>query len=110
MLWIITPLLPNWGVVPPKSCLGGCGTIEGMIPFVQWVNNLIDILRNYEIFGFFTFREFTRSIANLIDVIPKQTPIRVKTLGKMCLDLLTDTTLNLFFFCIIFVLLSFRPQ
>ena len=39
-----------------------------MIPFVQWVNNLIDILRNYEIFGFFTFREFTRSIANLIDI------------------------------------------
>ena len=68
LLWIITPLLPNWGVVPPKSCLGGCGTIEGMIPFVQWVNNLIDILRNYEIFGFFTFREFTRSIANLIDI------------------------------------------
>jgi len=68
LLWVITPLLPNWGVVPPKSCLGGCGTIEGMIPFVQWVNNLIDILRNYEIFGFFTFREFTRSIANLIDI------------------------------------------
>ena len=68
LLWIIKPFLPEWGVVPPKSCLGGCGTIEGMIPFVQWVNNLIDILRNYEIFGFFTFREFTRSIANLIDI------------------------------------------
>ena len=68
LLWGITPILPNWGVIPPKSCLGGCGTIEGMIPFVQWVNNLIDILRNYEIFGFFTFREFTRSIANLIDI------------------------------------------
>ena len=67
-MWIIKPFLPEWGVVPPKSCLGGCGTIEGMIPFVQWVNNLIDILRNYEIFGFFTFREFTRSIANLIDI------------------------------------------
>ena len=51
LLWIIKPFLPEWGVVPPKSCLGGCGTIEGMIPFVQWVNNLIDILRNYEIFG-----------------------------------------------------------
>ena len=68
LLWIIKPFLPEWGVVPPKSCLGGCGTIEGMIPFVQWVNNLIDILRNYEIFGFFTFREFTRSIAKLIDI------------------------------------------
>ena len=68
LLWGITPILPNWGVIPPKSCLGGCGTIEGMIPFVQWVNNLIDILRSYEIFGFFTFREFTRSIANLIDI------------------------------------------
>ena len=68
LLWVIKPFLPEWGVVPPKSCLGGCGTIEGMIPFVQWVNNLIDILRNYEIFGFFTFREFTRSIANLIDI------------------------------------------
>ena len=59
LLWGITPILPNWGVIPPKSCLGGCGTIEGMIPFVQWVNNLIDILRNYEIFGFFNLREFT---------------------------------------------------
>ena len=40
------------------------------------------------------------SIANLIELIPKQTPIKVNKLGKIYLDLFTVTTLNLFFFSI----------
>ena len=37
-------------------------------------------------------------MANLIELIPKQTPIKVSTLGKIYLDLFTETTFNLFFF------------
>ena len=55
--------------IPPKSCLGGCGSIEGLIPFVDWTNNLIQFLRRYEIFGLFTFRDFTRALANYVDVL-----------------------------------------
>ena len=44
-LWLLKPVTPNWGVIPPKSCMGGCGSIEGMIPFVEWVNNLIDLFK-----------------------------------------------------------------
>ena len=58
---------PNWLYIPPKSCLGGCGSIEGLIPFVDWTNNLIQFLRKYEIFGLFTFRDFTRALANYVD-------------------------------------------
>jgi glycine betaine/proline transport system permease protein len=68
LLWLCKPFLPSWAIVPPKSCLGGCGTIEGMIPFVDWVNIGIQFLRNYEIFDLFTFRDVTRSIARGIDV------------------------------------------
>ena len=48
LLWLFKPLLPSWAIVPPKSCLGGCGTIEGLIPFVDWVNAGIKFLRSYE--------------------------------------------------------------
>ena len=47
-----------------------------------------------------TANEKLPSIANLIELIPKQTPINVNTLGKMYLVLFTETTLNLFFFSI----------
>ena len=40
------------------------------------------------------------SIANLIELMPKQTPINVSMLGKMYRVLFTETTLNLFFFSI----------
>ena len=38
------------------------------------------------------------SIANLIELIPKQTPISVNTFGRMYLLLFTETSLNSFFF------------
>ena len=68
-LWAIKPLMPSWFFIPPKSCLGGCGSIEGMIPFVGWINTGIKFLKSYEIFGLFTFREFTRSISKGIDSV-----------------------------------------
>ena len=40
---------PHWAFIPPKSCLGGCGSIDGFIPFVEWTNNLIQFLRKYEL-------------------------------------------------------------
>ena len=75
-LWLLRYIIPNytissktphWAYIPPKSCLGGCGSIDGLIPFVDWTNALIQFLRKYEIFGLFTFRDFTRGIANYID-------------------------------------------
>ena len=68
-LWSIKPLMPSWFFIPPKSCLGGCGSIEGMIPFVGWINTGIKFLKSYEIFGLFTFRELTRSISKGIDSV-----------------------------------------
>ncbi len=67
LLIIFKPWLPGWAKIPPKSCLGGCADIEGMIPFVDWVNAVINFLRKYEFFGAFTFRDITRSISGVID-------------------------------------------
>ena len=76
LLWLLRYIVPNytissktphWAYIPPKSCLGGCGSIDGFIPFVDWTNALIQFLRKYEIFGLFTFRDFTRGIANYVD-------------------------------------------
>ena len=66
LLWLLRYIVPNytissktphWAYIPPKSCLGGCGSIDGFIPFVDWTNALILFLRKYEIFGLFTFRD-----------------------------------------------------
>ncbi len=46
-LWSIKPLMPSWFFIPPISCLGGCGSIEGMIPFVGWINTGIKFLKSY---------------------------------------------------------------
>ena len=76
LLWLLRYIIPNytissktphWAYIPPKSCLGGCGSIDGFIPFVDWTNALIQFLRKYEIFGLFTFRDFTRGVANYVD-------------------------------------------
>ena len=68
LLYALRPVLPDWAIVPPKSCLAGCANIEGMIPFVDWVNGVIQFLRKYEFFGVFTFRDFTRSVSDAVEV------------------------------------------
>ncbi len=67
LLIILKPWLPGWVITPPKSCLGGCADIDGMIPFVDWVNATIQFLRKYEFFDAFTFRDITRSISGGVD-------------------------------------------
>ena len=64
---------PHWAFIPPKSCLGGCGSIDGFIPFVEWTNNLIQFLRKYELLGLFTFRDITRGLANWVNYLLKFT-------------------------------------
>ncbi len=64
----LRPVLPQWAITPPKSCLAGCADIEGMIPFVDWVNAVINFLRKYEFFGTFTFKDITRALADLIEI------------------------------------------
>ncbi|MYD75387.1 MAG: ABC transporter permease subunit [Gammaproteobacteria bacterium] len=66
LLLIVKPWLPGWAVTPPKSCLAGCADIDGMIPFVDWVNAAITFLRKYEFFGAFTFRDITRGMSDVI--------------------------------------------
>ena len=68
MLFALRPVLPNWAITPPKSCLGGCAEITGMIPFVDWVNVVIDFLRKYKFFDAFTFKNITRGISDLIQI------------------------------------------
>jgi glycine betaine/proline transport system permease protein len=47
-------LLPDWlNVIPPRW----------EIPFVDGLNAVFDVLRTWEIFGLFTFRDFTRWMA-----------------------------------------------
>ncbi len=68
VLILLAPVLPQWLLVPPKSCLAGCATIDGMIPFVDWVNAVINFLRKYEFFDTFTFKDITRAVASAIEV------------------------------------------
>ena len=68
VLIALRPILPDWAITPPKSCLAGCANIDGIIPIVDIVNAIIDFLRKYEIFGLFTFKDITRAIADAIKV------------------------------------------
>ncbi len=67
-LFALRPVLPDWAITPPKSCLAGCANIDGIIPIVDAVNAVIDFLRKYEILGLFTFRDITRGISDAIQV------------------------------------------
>ncbi len=64
----LAPVLPGWLIVPPKSCLAGCASIDGIIPFVDFVNAVINFLRKYEFLNAFTFKDITRAIASAIEV------------------------------------------
>lgn len=66
-LLVLRPWLPNWAVTPPKSCLGACADIEGILPLVDWTNAVIQFLRKYEFFGAFTFRDITRAVSSGIE-------------------------------------------
>ncbi len=37
------------------------------VPFIDWLNAVFDVLRNHEIFGLFTFKDVTRSVARVVE-------------------------------------------
>lgn len=57
MLLFAASLLPDWAAQVPRNWT---------IPFVGWVNTLIEHLRDDAIFGPFSFRDLTRGAAELI--------------------------------------------
>lgn len=57
ILFLSAPLLPAWMLNVPQ---------QWAVPFIDWINALVDHLRNDMIFGLFTFRDVTRSVAELI--------------------------------------------
>ena len=52
------PLLPEWAIIWPK---------DWALPFIDWVNAVVEVLRNYAVFGLFTFKDVTRAIATLVE-------------------------------------------
>ena len=58
VLIALRPVLPEWAHVWPA---------EWAVPFVDWVNAVVGVLKNEKIFIFFTFRDLTRAIAEVIE-------------------------------------------
>ena len=52
------PMLPEWARVWPA---------DWAFPFVDWINDVVKVLQKYEIFGLFTFKDFTRAIASAVE-------------------------------------------
>ncbi|MDX1401543.1 MAG: ABC transporter permease subunit [Kiloniellales bacterium] len=58
LLILLTPILPIWARVWPEAWA---------IPFVDWINALVSFLKDEKIFVFFTFRDLTRAIAEMVE-------------------------------------------
>ena len=58
LLIALRNVLPAWAVTVPKSYV---------VPFIDWINAVVDVLRKYEVFGLFTFKDVTRAVADLIE-------------------------------------------
>ena len=58
LLWLLRNTLPAWMVTVPKSMV---------VPFIDWINAIVDFLRKHELLGLFTFKDVTRSIAKLLE-------------------------------------------
>lgn len=52
------PLLPQWLVTWPARLT---------VPFVDWINIIVEFLSDYEILGLFTFKDVTRAIGSTIE-------------------------------------------
>ena len=57
-LLVARPVLPEWAILTPD---------EWRIPFVEWINAVVDVLKKHEIFGLFTFKDMTRAIASAVE-------------------------------------------
>jgi glycine betaine/proline transport system permease protein len=58
ILIALRSLLPEWALVWPK---------EWALPFVDWINAVVAVLKDDKIFIFFTFRDLTRAIASVLE-------------------------------------------
>ena len=54
----LRPLLPEWALVWPEAWA---------FPFVDWINAVVEFLKKEPIFIFWTFKEFSRGIATLVE-------------------------------------------
>ena len=54
VLLALKPILPEAGIVWPLAIA---------VPFIDWINVVVDVFRKYEIFGAFTVKDVTRAIA-----------------------------------------------
>ena len=57
-LMVLRPLLPEWALVWPGAWA---------VPFVDWINAVVEVLKKEPIFYWFTFKEFTRAIATVVE-------------------------------------------
>ena len=51
-------LLPSWAITVPEAWT---------LPFIDWINALVRVLSKNEIFGLFTFKDFTRAVSRLVE-------------------------------------------
>ena len=58
LLVVLRDALPAWAVTPPEAW---------RVPFIEWINVVIDFLRKTPIAGDFTFRDATRAVAGWIE-------------------------------------------
>ena len=58
LIIVLRDALPGWAVAPPESW---------HLPFIDWINVVVDFLRKTAIVGDFTFRDGTRAVAGWIE-------------------------------------------
>ena len=58
LIIVLRDVLPAWAVTPPESW---------RVPFIEWINAVIEFLRKTPIVGDFTFRDGTRAVAGWIE-------------------------------------------
>ena len=58
LLLVLRNWLPEWAVTVPK---------KAVVPFMDWINAVVEVLRKEAIFGLFTFKDATRAIAGAIE-------------------------------------------
>ena len=57
-LLALRPTLPGWTVTVPDAWT---------LPFIDWINAVVSVLKKYAVFDLFTFRDVTRAIARGIE-------------------------------------------
>ena len=58
VLLVLRGALPDWAVTVPKAW---------HLPFIDWINSVVKVLHKEPIFGLFTFRDVTRSVATMVE-------------------------------------------